>query len=75
MAGFSANEEDVTSSVWPSGAAFATRSAPMIPLAPGRLSTTNVWPMRAVNSCARMRAVVSGPPAPKPTMMRTGREG
>lgn len=31
---------DVTiTSVWPSGAAFAAISAPMMPLAPGRVST------------------------------------
>ena len=73
--GFTANEAEVTSSVWPSAGARATISAPMLPLAPGRLSTTNGWPSWLDSCWPTMRATESGAPAPKPTTMRTGREG
>ena len=54
----------VVSSVYPSGAAFATASVPMLPLAPGRFSTTMLafqsspifWP----SVLARMSAPVPG---------------
>src|SRR5450759_1533672 len=52
----------VISSVWPSGADFATVSVPMRALAPGRFSTTNCWPVLAVMRCARLRAMMSVPP-------------
>src|SRR5215470_13560803 len=63
-------------SVEPSGAAFAAACAPMMVLAPGRLSITTgcpqswliVWPIR--------RATMSlGPPAGKGTIIRIGRLG
>ena len=38
-AAFVANELEVNISVWPLGADFATKSAPMAPLAPARFST------------------------------------
>ena len=43
--GFTAKDADVMRSVCPSGIAFATSSAPMMPLAPGRLSTTKGCPI------------------------------
>src|SRR5262245_16718685 len=44
--------------------------------APGRFSTMNCWPNRSDSHCPIRRARMSGaPPAPKPTMMRTGRDG
>src|SRR6476620_6390053 len=64
-----------TTSVWPSGALLATKSAPMLPPAPGLLSTVIGWPSEAHFS-ARMRASVSGaPPGVKVTTMRMGLVG
>src|SRR3954468_4572564 len=40
----------VTSSVYPSGLAFATASVPTTPAAPARFSTMTGWPHRSVNS-------------------------
>ena len=50
------------SSVWPSGAALATVSSPIMPPAPGRLSTTTVSPSASCSLGAISRAVVSAPP-------------
>ena len=62
--------------VWPSAGERDTNSAAMLLPAPGLFSTTNCWPKLALNFCARRRAGVSAEaPAPKPTMMRTGRVG
>ena len=36
----------VNMTVWPSGAALATKSAAMMPLAPGLASTMTDWPQR-----------------------------
>src|SRR6516165_10830958 len=48
----------------------------MLVAAPVRFSTTNDWPNRSDSHCAIRRATTSaGPPAAKPTMMRTGRVG
>src|SRR5665213_871732 len=48
----------------------------MLPPAPGRLSTMNVWPNASVNRCATARARMSVvPPAGKGTTMRTGCDG
>src|SRR5688572_30774504 len=64
------------SSVWPSGAAFATRSEPITPPAPGLFSTTTGWPRSGESCCATTRATVSElPPGGKPTTMRTARSG
>jgi hypothetical protein len=41
--------------VWPSGADFATASAPMLPPAPVRFSTTTGWPQASVRRAPRMR--------------------
>jgi hypothetical protein len=43
----------------------------MMPFAPGRFSTTKVWPRRSVSFAAMMRATTSGPPGPAGTTMRT----
>jgi hypothetical protein len=41
-----------------------------------RLSTMNCWPVRSDSHCPMSRALMSfGPPAAKPTTMRTGRDG
>jgi hypothetical protein len=37
-------------------------STPIVPLAPGRLSTTTVCPQRSLSFCATARAVISVPP-------------
>ena len=54
----------VTSSVWPSGAALATRLVPIELPPPGRLLTMAGWPQRSESRCAISRATVSVvPPA------------
>jgi hypothetical protein len=64
------------SSVWPSGSAFATMSAPRLPPAPARLSTTTGWPSSGARRSASSRAVRSVAPPPwKGTTSRTGRDG
>ena len=51
-------------SVAPSGAALATASMPMVPLAPARFSITIVMPSWAESRSASARAMVSlTPPA------------
>src|SRR5689334_509962 len=66
----------LTSSVCPSGAAFATVSAARLPPAPGLFSTITGCPSAAASSLAIARAIVSVvPPADAPTRMRTGRDG
>src|SRR5688572_10650034 len=63
-----------SSQVWPSGALFATRSAPMFWLPPGRFSTTTGC--GHCNPALSARAMVSGePPGVSGTMMRTGLSG
>src|SRR5688572_16834817 len=48
----------------------------MIPLAPGRVSTTKAWPVCAASLVARMRAEMSGVlPVAFDTTIRTGRVG
>ena len=39
MLGLTTNELEITSTVKPSGAAFATSAVPMLPLPPGTFST------------------------------------
>src|SRR5262245_61086327 len=51
------------SSVWPSGAAFATAFTPTCWPPPGRFSTTNGLPIRCSQTCAAMRASRSVEPA------------
>src|SRR5512145_2090357 len=54
------------STVWPSGGALATLSAPMLPLAPALFSTTKGWLNCFCSTSAMERAMVSeGPPAGK----------
>ena len=63
----------LTPSVEPSGAAFATTSVPILPLAPGLFSTTNA--LTGYSCCrpsATRRATMSGvDPGPKGTTNRT----
>ncbi len=51
-----------SSMVWPSGADLATRSAPMLPLAPARFSTTTGWPRLSESSWLMARAMMSDEP-------------
>jgi putative ABC transport system substrate-binding protein len=68
--------ETATSSVCPSGCARTTASVAILPAAPGRFSTTNGWLNRSDNHWPIMRATMSAvPPAGKPTIIRTGRDG
>ena len=62
----------VYSSVWPSGAAFATSRAPMTVEPPGRLSTIVDSPGASLIFCAIARAWMSAwPPGGNGTTMRT----
>src|SRR2546428_8769744 len=62
--------------VWPSGADFATYSAPMIWFAPGLFSTMTGWPRSSERRAPiwRERASVA-PPGEVGTTILTGREG
>src|ERR1700704_2881213 len=51
-----------TSSVYPSGAAFATASPATTPLPPTRFSTTTGWPSVSLRRAAMRRPTRSGPP-------------
>src|SRR5262245_63919417 len=65
-----------SSSVWPSGRALAASSAEMLPLEPGRLSTTTFWPRRSPRGAPTVRAITSvAPPGGNDTMIRIGRFG
>ena len=65
-----------TTSVWPSGAARATRPTPMLPEAPATFSMMTGWPSDARMRSAMTRAPVSsGPPAGNGTTRVIGREG
>src|SRR5260221_5897240 len=75
MLGLTTKEDEVRSSVYPSGLDLATASAPMMPFAPGRLSTTKGCPVRAASAWAISLATVSLPPAPNGTTTRTRRLG
>ncbi len=70
-------DSEPSSRVWPSArACFATYSAPMLPPAPGRSSTSTFWFSDLVSSFANSRASTSAvPPAANGTMMLIGREG
>lgn len=60
--------------VWPSGAARAATWVPILPLAPGLLSTTTGWPQCRVSSAPSARARISMPvPGLYGTMMVIGR--
>ena len=59
-----------------SGGDFAVAASPMVPAAPGRLSTSTCWPHMRVRRSVMRRAMMSGdPPAGKGTMMRMGFAG
>src|SRR5260221_3571793 len=61
-----------TISMWPSAGALTTRSTPMLPFAPGRLSTTKGTPKFLLKSSASTRASRStDPPGGLVAMMRT----
>src|SRR5512145_2233098 len=65
-----------SSQVWPSGALFATASAPMFWLPPVRFSTTTGCGHTPCSPWESVRAMVSGePPGGRGTMIRTGRSG
>ena len=51
----------IINSVCPSGAARAATWVPMLPLAPGLLSTTTGWPQCLVSSAPSARARMSMP--------------
>src|SRR5262245_1700818 len=64
------------SSVMPSGSDFATASAPILPPAPMRFSTTTGWPIRSDRCCPTRRASVSpDPPGPNGAMNLIGLAG
>jgi hypothetical protein len=57
-------------------ALLATNSAPIVPPAPGRFSTTTFCPSRPVSFSAAMRASVSAlPPGANGATIFTGRAG
>src|SRR5262245_45439722 len=63
-------------SVMPSGSDFATASAPILPPAPMRFSTTTGWPIRSDRCCPTRRASVSpDPPGPNGAMNLMGLAG
>ena len=62
--------------VWPSGAAFTTTSAPTLPPAPARFSTTNGCLSESCSFSFISRVTSSeGPPGGKVISMRTGFTG
>ncbi len=64
------------SKVYPSGGDFATASAPMVPPAPPRFSTTTGWPSASESLCAMGRAKMSvDPPGGNGTTSFSGFEG
>jgi hypothetical protein len=66
----------LTPRAWPSAAALATAAVPVLPLAPGRFSTTNGCPSLACRRSATMRVSTSGvDPALKGTNTVTPRWG
>src|SRR3954470_4557019 len=52
-------DADANSRVLPSGAAWATRDAPLAPLAPATFSTMTGWPSTAVRRSLALRAMVA----------------
>src|SRR3954454_4791196 len=63
-------------SVWPSGRDLTTEAVPTLVLAPGRLSTMNLWPSRLPRPSASRRARTSvPPPAANGTTISTVRHG
>src|SRR5215213_1541810 len=67
---------ELTSTVWPSGWARATASAPTTVAAPGRFSTSTGWPRPGAMRSASSRAMTSvEPPGGNGTTNVTGRSG
>ena len=60
-AGVVAKEVAVISRTWPSGAALATKSLPMMPVAPARLSMTTLNFRRSASRGPSVRAAMSAP--------------
>jgi hypothetical protein len=59
-----------STSMWPSGGLLATRSVPMMPVAPARLSMTTGWPQASVSFWPMRRAARSiAPPGEAGTTM------
>ena len=70
------NVKPTMRTVWPSAGARATTSVPMIVLAPGRFSTTTLWPSALLSGCDSARATTSfDPPAGNGTTSRTTLDG
>src|SRR5688572_18826775 len=64
------------STVWPSAGERATTSVPMMVLAPGRFSTTTLWPNALPKGTDNARATTSfDPPAGNGTTSRTTLDG
>jgi hypothetical protein len=62
--------------VYPSAGDFATASAPMIPFAPGRFSTTTGCFHASLSFCATVRVMMSvAPPGGNGTTILTGLPG
>ena len=59
MSGLIASEGLPSSSVWPSGVARATYSAPTLPPAPARFSITTDWPSSCCSRGWIWRATMS----------------
>src|SRR5688500_11187286 len=75
-AGALVKDAAIVGRVWPAGAALAAVSVPLTLPAPGRLSTTMVWPRVSLIFCASRRAIRSvEPPALCGTIRRIGRVG
>jgi hypothetical protein len=51
-----------TISVWPSAGLRASAAPPIVPPAPGWLSTTMIWPILGDTNSEKARATVSTPP-------------
>src|SRR5258706_1304815 len=70
------NEEEIIIRVWPSAGAFATKAAPIEPVAPARFSTITGLPRASDRRLAMARANMSfEPPGGEVTMNWIGRDG
>jgi hypothetical protein len=70
------NVKPAIRNVWPSAGARATSSVPITVPAPGRLSTTTLWPNAFVSGGASARAATStDPEGGNGTTIRKGFEG
>ena len=69
------NCAEISSSVYPSGAALASMLAAMVPDAPGRFSITTGWPHISLSLTPTVRARMSLGLPNAPPSMRTGLTG